>query len=880
VLGLDTQTAVREEPNAEVRPSRSWWGRGAVWILLLFGFLWAVGAGVSLLVQHSRLRGELTARLEAAFGRRVEVGSYAFSIWDGPVLEARSVRIGEDPRFGNEYFLRSESISIGLRWWSLLRGHIELGTLSLTHPSFNLVRAADGDWNLAEWLPRPATPELTQMRGRASPMAPPALRFRRIEVEEGRINFKRGYDKLPFAFVGVNGTVETDSPGRWRIDLQATPWRAAVITQQPGVIHVTGHVGGTSSRLRPAALDISWTDASIADFFRLLRGDDYGVRGRLDIFVSAHTEPRVPMNGWVLNGHAGISQLHRWDLASRPDNPSVYVVADQVLLDPSLSELRIADAKIEAPHSSATANAAFSWTGAPPVRNPPFAQSDFADLTSSRIDLGDVLAWARAFYPGVAVGTSVRGAVDARAHLSGWPPRLVTASITGEGVDVSGPGLREPAHVEPIDFRYSHGAVSLRPATLSWGPSGDRAASSFRIDASTRPQLAMFPAWHIVGSTVDVRDLIAMAAAFGWNISRGWDLRGPFSCDLRWRGTPFPWDALPVGAITLGALETRGASLAIPFLNRSIDGIRARAELKPDVRRITLASAQAFDSDWSGTLDRRSADAEWHFALQANRLSAAWLDRWLNPRWRESFLDRMLPFLASHTAYAAPSSLRASGSLSLGEFLLQPLIVQRLQGNLKINGRHVEFSDAHGQFYGGTLSGLARADLSASPTYHVEIHSSNVNASALAAAAPALTDLRGDAADGQISIDASGATRSDLIASLACRGTLHVTGLELLSIDLQRPLATPDRVAHPTVFPAASAAFRCAHRTIELQNLSLASPPGRLIDGSGTVSFSRDLDIRLQNLSSPDARPGATYQLTGTLSAPQIRRLQPLRRPR
>src|SRR5262249_34682353 len=156
---------------------------------------------------------------------------------------------GDDPRFGREYFLRAESITLSLRWRGLLRGRFEFGGISLSRPSLNLVRNPDGDWNLAEWLPRfssgPDKPLGPAPRAAVSPL----LRFGRINVDSGRINFKRGDEKLPFALTGVTGYVEPEAEGRWRLDLAAAPIRAAVILQQAGTLHLSGHVGGTSSRL-------------------------------------------------------------------------------------------------------------------------------------------------------------------------------------------------------------------------------------------------------------------------------------------------------------------------------------------------------------------------------------------------------------------------------------------------------------------------------------------------------------------------------------------------------------------------------------------------------------------------------------------------------
>src|SRR5271154_6122769 len=182
-------TLTRAEP-IEQAPSRPrHWSRWLKWILLLLCLVWIASEAISLTIQHTGLRRVLTARIEAAFGRPVDVGSYHFIVWSGPALEADSVTVGEDPRFGQEYFLRAESMTVRLRWTSLLRGHLVLGTLSLTQPSLNLVRNASGDWNLVDWLPRPAESASSKaLVGPSLPFSP--LRFDRIDVDGGRINFK------------------------------------------------------------------------------------------------------------------------------------------------------------------------------------------------------------------------------------------------------------------------------------------------------------------------------------------------------------------------------------------------------------------------------------------------------------------------------------------------------------------------------------------------------------------------------------------------------------------------------------------------------------------------------------------------------------------
>src|ERR1700691_1518076 len=151
-----SESIARAKTLQPIQAQTRLWPRLLRRVIFWLVFLWVASEAVSVTMQHTGLRRVLTARIAAAFGRPVDLASYHFSLWNGPALEANSVIVGEDPRFGNEYFLRAESMTVRLRWASLLRGRIELGTLSLTRPSLNLVRNAAGDWNLAQWLPQPA----------------------------------------------------------------------------------------------------------------------------------------------------------------------------------------------------------------------------------------------------------------------------------------------------------------------------------------------------------------------------------------------------------------------------------------------------------------------------------------------------------------------------------------------------------------------------------------------------------------------------------------------------------------------------------------------------------------------------------------------------
>ena len=127
-------------------------------VLLSLAGLLIASFGLSLALQDGWARRSLLARLAASFGRPVEVGRFGFNLLSGLRLEAQSVTVSEDPRFGQEYFLRAERLTASVRWTALARGRFEFDTVSLTRPSLNLVRTADGRWNIESWLP-PSEPD-------------------------------------------------------------------------------------------------------------------------------------------------------------------------------------------------------------------------------------------------------------------------------------------------------------------------------------------------------------------------------------------------------------------------------------------------------------------------------------------------------------------------------------------------------------------------------------------------------------------------------------------------------------------------------------------------------------------------------------------------
>src|SRR2546425_8535857 len=111
--------------------------RTGKWLMIAGGGLLALAAGnvaASRAMHTGRVHRYLTARLESAFGRTVEVGQFDLRLSPSLRIEAQSVTVGEDPAFGHEYFLRAERVTAGGCRGRRLRGGVWLNKIFFFWP--------------------------------------------------------------------------------------------------------------------------------------------------------------------------------------------------------------------------------------------------------------------------------------------------------------------------------------------------------------------------------------------------------------------------------------------------------------------------------------------------------------------------------------------------------------------------------------------------------------------------------------------------------------------------------------------------------------------------------------------------------------------------
>ena len=119
--------------------------------LLLVAVLCLVRPGANQL--RTRIVSSISIR---AVGRPVEVATVNLRLLPQPGFDLENFVMRDDPAFGAEPVVRAQEVTAVLRFSSLLRGRLEVSRLNLAEPSLNLVRNAEGHWNLESLLQRAA----------------------------------------------------------------------------------------------------------------------------------------------------------------------------------------------------------------------------------------------------------------------------------------------------------------------------------------------------------------------------------------------------------------------------------------------------------------------------------------------------------------------------------------------------------------------------------------------------------------------------------------------------------------------------------------------------------------------------------------------------
>jgi len=252
-------------------------------VALVSGILFALLllALVPPLISVNRLQRRIARSISDSLGRPVHLDRVSLNLLPLPGFTLENFVVGEDPAFGAEPVIQAKTVTVRLRIRSLWRRQVEFSNISLTDPSVNIVRNAQGQWNLESILLRAshvnAAPTEQSRPG-------PEPRFPYIEATGARLNLKMGDEKMPLSLTDATFALWLNNPEEWRVLLEAHPARTDTDATDTGTLKVEGTLQRAATFADvPIALTAEWQKVPLGEASRVVMGSDAGWRGLLNL---------------------------------------------------------------------------------------------------------------------------------------------------------------------------------------------------------------------------------------------------------------------------------------------------------------------------------------------------------------------------------------------------------------------------------------------------------------------------------------------------------------------------------------------------------------------------------------------------------------------
>jgi uncharacterized protein involved in outer membrane biogenesis len=434
------------------------------WILLAAALLSVVAFVLPPLINISRYQHRIADSISRSIGRQVHISSVKLRLLPLPGFEFSDFSVEEDPQFGSEPILHSDSVVAYLRLLSLWRGKLEVSRIHFDDASLNLVRERDGGWNFASVLVQAAHIPNAPTGQRHAGSAP---RFPYIEAENTRINFKEGNEKKPLSFLNSDLSISLAPEDAWELHFRAQPVRTDLVLDlsDTGILRVDGtlHRAPLLGKM-PLQLKVEWNGAPLGQLSRLTLGRDVGWRGGLDAEAVVGGTADLAQ----INTRLRVAGLHRSEFT--PAHPmDVETSCRASFLTESRSLQGIAC-------TSPVGDGSLLLTGSiQEVQTQPQAQ---LTLEIDRIPAAALLAALQEVRRGLGAGVQASGALNGHFQYtsqSGRPP-LIAGEMALDSLSLTPPDAGKPFLLGPVRLRCESPGAGGGSAAA--GAAGDGCAGS------------------------------------------------------------------------------------------------------------------------------------------------------------------------------------------------------------------------------------------------------------------------------------------------------------------------------------------------------------------------------------------------------------------
>jgi hypothetical protein len=694
---------------------RSRRGLAVIAALLVILFLFRPGIFV--------LRNRIDSSIGNALGRRVTIDNVRVHALPRPGFDLEGLVIYDDPAVSAEPMIRAQDVFAAIRLRSLLRGRLEIATLSATEPSINIVRSSDGRWNLASLIERNA-----QIPAAPTQKAPSERRpaFPYLEASNARINFKFGPEKKSYALIDADVALWQDSENSWGARMKAQPVRTDVNLSDTGQVQINAAWQRAANlHLTPLRVTVAWQKGQLGQITKLLTGKDRGWRGGVDLAANLSGTPE----GLVIESQAAIQGFRRYDIL---DNRNIRLATHCAGRYNASSGL-LADLLCESP----VGGGILRVSGNVDVRTAP-PNYDLT-LEAKEVPVASVLELVHEAKQQLPRDLTAEGLLDGEFHgvRAGSEPARFAGSGEASEVRLRSNGGKDSIALSNVPLSLV-GDASCCKAERVHTPVGAMVSMKKNDFEPAEPHFRVGPASLRVNTSGPLN-------AGGWISSKGYDffLRGDLDLKNLFRlegafGVPAtqpaaeglakldvsisgPWQGL-AAPTALGTAQLKNVRAETRGLNSPIEIASAAVTLAPDLTVVQQLSAKIGATHWSGSVQAPRHCAPsclFQFDLSADRLSTGDLAEWFTPHPAKRPWYRILSSAeggsGEKSSPSAPAALQARGRLSVAQFEIKKALATQVTTEVAVDHGKIMLNRLRGQFLQGAHQGNWTIDASKQP---------------------------------------------------------------------------------------------------------------------------------------------------------------------
>jgi hypothetical protein len=262
-------------------------------------------------------------------------------------------------------------------------------------------------------------------------------------------------------------------------------------------------------------------------------------------------------------------------------------------------------------------------------------------------------------------------------------------------------------------------------------------------------------------------------------------------------------------------------------------------------------------------------------------MNAAELDRWVGPRARPNWLERLLPSLLGGSSPSPAASelvrqMNAEGDLNIGELTVEKLKLANVHAEGSLHDLQLDVREAYAQWAAGTVHAQIHAKFAPLPKYDVTAKLDRVNLAEIPAPGR-FTERVAGLASGRVHVETEGVGRDELLEKLAGSGEIQLNSVEFRGWDVSASVADGAPHTGTSRWTTGQGTFTMRNREVSIERLKLDSG-GEQTSLQGTVSFARDADLTIETLGAGKRRgraigineAGHVLKISGPLDGPRV----------